>query len=259
MAEKRWARGTFCWYELGTTDVDRAKAFYGTLFGWKANDVPMGPMGVYTLLQHEGQDLAGMYKLEGPQFQGVPPFWQAYVAVDNVDADSARAKSAGATLLMDPMDVPNVGRMAALQDPQGAMFSIYQAGQHPGTGRWNGAPGTFCWSELLAKDPAVAVEFYKNLFNWGIKTTPMGPGFTYTEWQVGGTSVGGMLPIDPSWGPVPSHWMNYVAVRDCDAIAKQAQGLGAHAIVPPTDIPGIGRFSILSDPSGASFAVIKLG
>jgi len=254
--QTRWARGEFCWYELGTTDVDAAKSFYGSLFGWTTMDVPMGPMGIYTLLKHDGQDLAGLYKLEGPQFAGVPPHWMAYVATESVDQDTAKAKSLGGKAFCEPMDIPNVGRMSVIQDPQGATISLFQAGQHPGTGKWNGAPNTFCWSELYAKDTAAAVRFYTSLFGWGAKAdTSAKP---YTEWQVGGRSVGGMIAIDPNWGPVPSHWTSYVAVTDCDAVFKKAQGLGAKALVPPTTIGEVGRFAIFHDPQGAAIAIIKL-
>ncbi len=258
-AQTRWARGEFSWYELGTTDIDGSKKFYGALFGWTTLDVPMGQMGVYTMFRHDGEDLGGMYELEGPQLAGIPPHWMAYVAVDDVDADTARAKSLGGRAIVEPTNVPDVGRISVIQDPQGAMISMFQAGQHPGSGRWNGAASTFCWSELMTRDTAAAARFYTDLLGWSAKASPLGPGMSYTEWQVGGKAVGGMIAIDPSWGPMPPHWMNYIAVTDCDGTVSTARGLGGKTIVPPTDIPNVGRFSIVSDPSGAAFAVIKLG
>ena len=254
---KRWSAGEFCWYELGTTNVDDARRFYAALLGWGTTDVPMGPMGIYTLFQHQGQDLAGMYKLEGPQFAGVPPHWMTYVAVDHVDATVGMARAIGGTVLAEPMDVPNVGRMAFLKDPQGAAFAVFQAGEHAGSGKFDIAPNTFGWSELMTTDPAAATKFYQKLFPWGAK--PSAAGMAYTEWQVGGCSIGGMMKLDPHWGDVPPHWMNYVAVADCDATAAKASSLGGTTIVPPQDIPNVGRFAVLADPQGATFAVIKLG
>jgi len=254
---KRWAAGEFCWYELGTTSVDAARSFYTSLLGWSTTDVPMGPMGIYTLFQHGGQDLAGMYKLEGPQFAGVPPHWMTYVAVDDVDATTTKARALGATILAEPMDVPNVGRMAFLKDPQGAAIALFQAGEHPGAGRFDKAPNTFGWSELATIDPAGATKFYTALFGWGAK--PSAEAMAYTEWQTGGCSIGGMMKIDPTWGNVPPHWLNYIGVADCDATVAKAASLGGKVVLPPKDIPNVGRFSVLADPQGAHFAVIKLG
>ncbi|HET6372697.1 MAG TPA: VOC family protein [Candidatus Polarisedimenticolia bacterium] len=255
--QKRWNRGDFCWYELGTNDIDGAKRFYTSLFGWTTNDVPMGQMGIYSLFQHDGQDLGGMYKLEGPQFAGVPPNWAVYVAVDDVDADTAKARSLGATVLNEPMDVPNVGRISTIKDSQGAVISMYQAGDHPGAGRFENASNTFCWSELMTKDPAGSTKFYTALFGWGTNVKEGGP-MKYTEWTTNGCSIGGMLQITPEMGGVPPHWMNYLSVADCDATVAKAKQLGGKVQLPPQDIPNVGRFSILADPQGAFFSVIKL-
>jgi len=253
---KRWSAGEFCWYELGTTNIDGARSFYTSLLGWGTTDVPMGPMGIYTLFQHGSQDLAGMYKLEGPQFQGVPPHWMVYVAVDDVDATTHKARALGATVLAEPMDVPNVGRMSFLKDPQGAAIALFQAGEHAGAGRFDIGQNTFGWSELATTDPVAATRFYTALFGWGAKPSqgPVG----YTEWQTGGCSIGGMMKIDPAWGNVPPHWLNYLSVADCDASVKQAASLGGTVVLPPQDVPNVGRFAVLADPQGAHFAVIKL-
>jgi predicted enzyme related to lactoylglutathione lyase len=254
---KRWTAGEFCWYELGTTDVDGARSFYTSLFGWSTNDVPMGPMGIYTLFRHRDQDLAGMYKLEGPQFAGVPPHWMVYVATDDVDRTVARVGALGGTVLGEPMDVPNVGRIAFLQDPQGAAIAVFQAGEHAGAGRFDMEPHTFGWSELTTADPAAAIDFYTVLFGWHAK--PSAPAMAYTEWQVDGRSIGGMLKSEPSWGHHPPSWLNYLAVPDCDGTVAQATALGGRIVMPPREIAGVGRFAVLADPQGARFAVIKLG
>ncbi|HKQ62194.1 MAG TPA: VOC family protein [Candidatus Polarisedimenticolaceae bacterium] len=255
-APKHWARGEFCWYELGTSDPEGARRFYSALFGWTTLDVPMGPAGVYTLLRHRDTDIAGMYKLEGPQFQGVPPHWMTYVASDNVDADSERATSLGAKVCVGPMDIPNVGRMSVIQDPQGAMISLFQAGEHPGSGNFDGAAGTFCWSELATNDTAAARQFYTSLLGWKAKVGTAAP-MEYTEWIVGDRPRGGMMAMDAKWGAIPPHWLNYIAVADCDAVAGQARKLDAKIVVPPSDIPNVGRFSILADPQGAHFALYQ--
>ena len=256
---KRWSRGEFCWYELGTTDVAGAKRFYGGMFGWGHEDVPMGEAGTYSIWKREGQPLGGLYKLEGPMFAGAPPHWMAYVAVDAVDADADRAKSLGGQVIMGPHDVPGVGRMAFVRDPQGAVIALYQEGGHAGTARWEGSPpGAICWTELMTTDMAAAATFYTKLFGWGTKVSDMGP-TKYTEWQTAGRSVGGCMALPPQAAGVPPHWMNYVTVQDCDASVREARDMGARVLFGPMDVPEVGRFATLQDPQGAAIAIIKLG
>jgi uncharacterized protein len=256
---RRWARGEYCWYELGTTDPAGARKFYSGLFDWGFTELPMGPGASYTLFQVRGQDIGGAYKLEGPQYQGVPPNWLVYIATDRVDADTGKAKELGGMPITGPMDIPNVGRISVVRDPQGAVFGLFQAGGHEGSGRFNAAPNTFCWSELDTKDTAAAISYYTRLLGWGAKSDSSETSSQYTEWQVGGQSIGGLMQLQAEWGNVPPHWVNYIAVSDCDATVKRAEALGGRALVPPTDIPKVGRFSVLTDPQGAGFAVIKLG
>ena len=124
--------GTFCWVELGTSDNEAAKSFYTQLFGWEYVDNPMGPdQGVYTILKLNGKDIGGLYKLMPDMVaQGVPPHWMSYVAVTDADASAEKAKAEGATIMNGPFDVFTMGRMAVIQDPTGAVFSIWQAKEH---------------------------------------------------------------------------------------------------------------------------------
>jgi uncharacterized protein len=120
-------------------------------------------------------------------------------------------------------------------------------------------PGTFCWNELMTKDAAAAKKFYAALFGWRMEDKPMSPGFTYTMLHNGDVSAGGLMQITPQMGPMPSHWLAYVSVADCDAALKKAESLGGRVLVPGMDIPGIGRWGLIQDPTGAQIAVIKLG
>jgi len=248
--------GDFCWNELGTRGAAAAKRFYAQLFGWGMQDLPMGPGFTYTLIQIDGKDVGGLYDLQGAQFEGVPPHWLTYIAVEDVDQSAQQGASLGGTVLQPPMDVPNVGRMAFLKDPQGAAFAIFKGGQHHGAARLGSVPGTFCWNELSTADTAAARTFYTRLFGWTTKVDA-GP-MPYTEFMNGGVPIGGMIQIQPAWGPVPPNWMGYVLVEDCDAIVRKAGSLGGSAIRPCMDIPKVGRFAVLSDPQGAVIAVIKL-
>jgi predicted enzyme related to lactoylglutathione lyase len=249
--------GNFCWFELATSDQEAAKKFYGGLFDWTAHDSPMGPGSYYTIFQLGGRRVGAAYTLMPDQTeQGVPPHWGTYVAVVNVDEMTVKAKTLGATVLAEPMDVAEHGRMAVLRDPTGAAISLWQAKQHQGVGVWN-AVGAFCWSELNTRDTSRAAKFYTKLFGWSTKVTE-GAGFPYTHWQNDGADIGGMMEIMEQWGPVPPHWVNYVHVQNCDETAAKAASLGGRVCMPPTEIPNTGRFAMLQDPQGAVLCVIAL-
>src|SRR5215213_3704488 len=140
--------GTFCWVELGTSNGAAAKEFYTKLFGWDHEDHSMGPDSVYTMLKLNGKDVGALYELM-PEMkaQGVPPHWMSYVYVASADDSAAKAKTAGATLLKEPFDVSTLGRMAVIQDPTGALFSLWEGRDNQGAGIYNVA-NTLCWNEL---------------------------------------------------------------------------------------------------------------
>ena len=249
--------GTFCWVELGTTDSEAAKEFYTELFGWSFNDSPVGPGMVYTMLKLNGKDLGALYQMPAEMTsQGIPPNWLSYVSVASADEAAAKAKELGATLMKEPFDVMDVGRMAVVQDPTGAVFALWEAGTHSGAGVVN-VPNSFCWNELATSDTAKAGDFYTGLFGWGKNVQQMGP-MTYTSFMNGDRPAGGMYQLSPEMGSVPPHWLVYFAVDDTDAMLTKATDLGGTTIAPPMDIPGTGRFAIVRDPQGATFGIIKL-
>jgi predicted enzyme related to lactoylglutathione lyase len=246
--------GAICWVELGTTDQKAAKEFYGKLFGWSFHDVESGPGDVYTMFRLRDKDVAAGYQIDPGKMPGVPPHWMLYVATADADRSAARAAELGGTVKMPAFDVGPFGRMAVLGDPQGAHFCVWQARENPGIGLVN-EPGAFTWGQLNTSDTAGAETFYRSLFGWDAKTGT-GGGMTYTEWILGGVPFGGMMALPPGAG-APPHWMPYFAVADCDESARRAASLGAATYVPPTDIPGTGRFAVLGDPQGATFALYK--
>ena len=249
--------GTFCWVELGTTDGEAAKKFYTQLFGWTSDDKPVGPGMVYTMLKLDGKDVGALYQMPSEMTpQGIPSFWLSYASVASADESAAKAKELGATLMKEPFDVMTVGRMAVIQDPTGAVFALWQAGTHKGAGVVNTA-NSFCWNELATTDTAKDGDFYAGLFGWGKDTQNFGP-MEYTMFSNEGRPAGGMYKLTPEMAGVPPHWLVYFAIDDCDAKTQKATELGATIMKPADDIPGIGRFSILRDPQGAAFALIKL-
>jgi hypothetical protein len=252
------APGTFCWPELGTTDQAGAKAFYGALFGWTFRDSPIGNDEVYTIFERDGRECAALYTLRPDMLKaGVPPHWEAYVSVASADEAAAAAKKLGGTVIMEPFDVMEHGRMAVLQDPIGAVFCVWQAKRHAGVGVL-GEPGSLAWTQLNASRPGPAKEFYTGLFGWTSHDDPMPGGGAYTTLLRGGQPVGGIMPMPPDVPKeAPSHWLDYFAVTDVDASAARATALGGRSLVPPTDIPGMGRFAVLQDPQGAVFAIVR--
>ncbi|HET6330143.1 MAG TPA: VOC family protein [Holophagaceae bacterium] len=247
----------FIWPEVSTTDAAKAVAFYSALFGW--TDMPVMEGG-YHIFQIGGKDVGGLYQLMPEQIaRGVKPHWLNYVAVESSDAAASKAKGLGGTVLNEPFDVPGVGRMAVIQDPTGATFCLWQdAGYQgePATGL-----GTHCWTELASTDRSSALAFYQAMFGWVRNEGEPKDGFDYAELSFGGSQpqpLIGAYQIGPEMGPMPSQWMNYFEVADCDGMAAKAQGLGGSLFMPPTDIPDVGRFCVISDPFGASFAAVKL-
>ncbi len=249
-----FAPGTFCWAELATTDGPGAKKFYGELFGWEADDMPIGPDMVYTMLKLDGKVVGALFQKD-ETMKDVPTHWASYVSVTSADETAAKAKSLGGTVMKEPFDVFDAGRMAVIIDPTGATFCIWQAGKHTGYGV-KGQPNTVSWNELVTTDTARAIDFYTKLFGWNANTH--GDPMEYTEWMNGAEHAGGMMQIGPHMGPVPPHWGIYFAVDDCDTSFQKATTLGAQPIVPPMDIPNVGRFSVIKDPQGAVFSIIKL-
>jgi len=250
MASKH-APGSFCWFESGTRDAAKVKPFYTQVFGWKTFDAEMpGGAGTYTLFRNDaGEDIAGLYTLAGPMFEGVPAHWATYVAVENVDDSARRAAALGGKVAAEPMDIPGVGRIAFLVDPTGATIGIAHFDPHPGTSM----QGPFGWSELATPDTARAAAFYTELFDWKAKPDKVNP---YTEFQSGGRSIGGMM--EPKQPGMPPCWTPYVMVDDCDQTAKRVTDNGGRLYVPPTDIENVGRFCVFADPGGAVLAFIQM-
>jgi len=255
MEKNKHEPGMFCWVELATSDAEAAKKFYTSFFGWSVKDNATD-VGVYSMLQKNGKDAGALYQM-GPQQQGMPPHWGSYVCVESADETAAKAKELGGTVMMEPFDVMEHGRMAVIQDPTGAVFSLWQPKSHIGA-RVVSEPGAFCWNELYTTDPKRAGDFYSDLFGWNGEKIPISSG-EYTIFTSGtGGMASGMMAIPREWGGMPPNWLVYFAVDDCEGSVEKAKSLGASVTVPPMDVPNVGRMAILADPQGAAFAVIKL-
>jgi len=250
--------GTFSWPELATSDQKAGVAFYRALFGWDVNEQPIGPTEVYSMFQMRGKAVGAASTQQANEKQmGVPPHWNSYVTVANVDESAKKAASLGGKVLMAPFDVMDAGRMAVLQDPTGAVFEIWQANRSIGAQILNEA-GALCWTELTTSDTKAAEAFYTALFGWAPKHSGADSPMEYTEFSIDGIPSIGMMP-KPKEMPahIPSYWMPYFQVASCDSSTAKATELGGRVMIGPHDIPNTGRFTIVSDPQGAMFAVFE--
>ncbi len=240
--------GKFVWFELVTSDVGAAKGFYGELLGWTTEGMPGGE---YTIVNNAGVGQAGITE---PRM-GEPAHWHSYVSVPDVDAAAKRAVKAGGKVLVEPFDVPTVGRMAAIQDPQGAVLSLFRAEQGDPADVATKPIGGFYWNELWTRDDRAARAFYAEVVGFEFRDVDMGPMGTYHVAHASGADRGGLMRSPDA--KAPPMWLPYVKVDDCDRTVARAQKLGATVLAPASDVPEIGRFSVLKDPTGAVIAVMQ--
>jgi predicted enzyme related to lactoylglutathione lyase len=241
--------------ELGTTDRGAAKNVYSSLFGWAAEDMPMGP-DTYTIFRLGGNDMGGAYPLMEEQVDAkVPPHWMLYIRVESADAAAAKAVKLGAQQIVPPSDIPNVGRFAVLQDPAGAHISVFQPGEHRGL-KVFGEVGALCWADLNSSDAAKASKFYSDWLGWTYEKG--NDGYSHI---INGTAkedmIGGIPDKMHAPPGTPSHWMAYFHVADCKAEAGKAAQLGASTMMPADLMPEVGTIAVLADPQGAVFALYQ--
>lgn len=243
----------FVWYELATTDVKTAKAFYSSVVGWGTADVPGS---VYTLFNAGGAPVAGLSQLQGgAQKAGAAPQWRGYVEVDDVDATTRRAKKLGGTVHMPPTSVPNVSRFSVIADPQMAALALIERRQaSPDQPAQTEAPGHVAWRELIATDLEKAFLFYNKLLGWRKASTMPSPVGNYLEFSAGADTIGGMFcRLD---GAAYSSWLYYFSVSDIEAAAKQVEAGGGKVLCGPLTVPGGARILQCGDPQGAAFGLI---
>lgn len=251
--------GAPCWFELASTDPAASLTFHHGLFGWQGQGVDMGDLGRYTFLRNATGTVGALCGLP-PGVEGQRSAWTVYFGVSDLDGAVAQAVAAGGRLCFGPFDVPGHGRGAALADPAGAAFSLWQpASADPGdfTMFEDHAVG---WVELASRDAPAAERFYAALLGWRFTRSPVpAPGAgDYLEYSVGGTRYGGILPMTAEWGDLPSHWSVYVPVPDVDGCLARTRVLGGTVCVPAFDAEGVGRIARIDDPAGAGLYVIHL-
>jgi predicted enzyme related to lactoylglutathione lyase len=244
-----YVQGTPNYVELITPDQAAAKTFYGSLFGWEIEEVPMGDSGYYLTVAKDGSSVAGIGGMM-PDLAGHPAWWGVYLAVDDVDAATAKVADLGGEVEAGPFDVMEHGRMSSIKDPSGARVNLWQAKAHVGTQVAN-EPGTPIWNELISPDLDTAKPFYSELLGVTWESQSMEGGPDYTTYLVDGRQVGGAMP--PMMDGVPPHWNVYFNVESVDDTITRVVELGGTVVAPAFDVPGVGRMSVLADPQGAMF------
>ncbi|MFF2731060.1 VOC family protein [Streptomyces sp. NPDC058008] len=237
-----------CWAGLATSDVPAARAFYAGLFGWRSETDPRPEAGGYTTARLGEDAVAALSPLRDP---GQLPAWTLSFATEDADASAGAVRSAGGTVLVDPLDVLDRGRFAVAADPAGAVFALWQARGFPGAGRFN-APGTLGWTELRTSDPRGALTFYRAVFGWSVDASER-----FTHWGVAGADFGGVKEQDDDeQAETPPHWLPYFTVSDTEYTVARALTAGGEPLAPPVRVPGGPCVATLHDPQGAGFGVL---
>jgi uncharacterized protein len=245
------AVGRFVWHDHMSGDVEKAKSFYKALLGWEIETWKPGEMD-YPMITVQGKMHGGF----GPAPDGVPSHWLGHVAVDDADAAGKRAEEAGGKIVAPTMDIPEVGRMTVIQDPQGATLSAFAAAS-------DATPvseGVFVWDELMTSDVEDAKRFYGEVFGWTSHEYEGPAGAPpYTLFRVGDADRAGCMAITAeakAMGAAP-HWIPYVGVEDVDETAARAKELGATIYLEPNDIATMGRIAVFGDPNGATMGLFQ--
>jgi predicted enzyme related to lactoylglutathione lyase len=247
MSTVRTELGRFVWHDHVSSDPEAARAFYAELLGWETEIYPAEGFD-YPMIK-VGESTHGGF---GPAQEGAPAHWLSHVVVDDADAAAERVEAGGGSIVAPAMDIPDIGRMVVVTDPQGAVVSLYASfGDAPP------AEGVFVWDELLTTDVEAAKRFYGDVVGWESRDQDMGEGIVYTLFTSGGVDRAGCMAQPPGAAGTPPAWGTYIGTEDVDATAEKARSLGATFLLEPLDIATVGRMAIFADPTGAVVGLYK--
>lgn len=247
--------GKFCWYELTTSDVEAAKAFYTKAIGWST--APFEGEMPYEMWINQEAPVGGVMTLSEEARQAhVPPHWMAYISTPSVDDTATQATQLGGQVLVPPRDIPNVGRFAVIADPQGASFAAFTPATPGEDSVFDPKVGEFSWHELATTDHTAAFNFYSALFGWEkAEGMDMGEMGTYQLYGRGdGKHLGGMFNKLPDM-PGPPAWLYYISIDDVRVGVDRVKDLGGRLLNGPMEVPGGDLIAQCLDPQGAFFAL----
>ena len=250
--------GKFVWFEHLSSQPAQARAFYEALFDWRCAPMPLPDGSIYQMILRDGRPDAPIGGFRAAP-EGAPAQWLAYLSVDEVDAVNAAVLGAGGSSVLSPTDYGMFGRGAIVTDPQGAAFALWRGTFGDPADEPHTPPGGFHWNELITTDPHAAIAFYEQVFGYSSEAVPLtgakaaAGAYYLLKDEAGRARAGVTLVPDPATPPM---WLQYLAVADCDAAAGRAASLGGTIVQPPTDLPGVGRFAVIGDGTGAGVAVM---
>ena len=259
MKVESYRQGTPSWVDLSTTDQDAAKGFYAAIFGWEYQDNPMEDGQVYSMAQ-VGDSAAGAIftQMSEESAAGVPPHWNVYITVDDIDATASKVSDLGGVVIAGPLDVYEAGRMIVAQDPSGAFVSFWQAKEHIGC-EVRDEHGALTWAEVLTNDQEGAGKFFSELLSVTVADSgmPTPEGTPYHMILVDGEPRGGIMILPPNLVDmnVPPHWEVYFSVDDAGSAIDKAESMGGNVMFGPMDMGDIGTIAVLQDPQGAVFGI----
>ena len=249
-APTRSDAGRFAWHDLMTTDLERARAFYTELFDLRTEAVDLGDEGTYTMLVREGRAFGGILPLAADQ--GIPSHWLGYATVDDLDTALERTRVTGGTVALSGRELPDTGRFSVVVDPEGAALALFEPfGDGPAE-----PPGVMVWNQLLTRRPVAVQPFYRDVLGWSMRRHEAEGIGEFWLFYRGEDEIAGVLQM-PEGSPAGAFWLPYVGVDDVDAAAVWAEELGATTHVQPVDLPDVGRYAVLADPTGATIALFK--
>ena len=248
--------GRFVWFEHLSGDLAKAQGFFGELFNWSTQEVPM-PSGNYTMIAFgagaDKQTIGGY--LPAPKGAPAHAHWLAHLQVADAVASTAAVKAHGGSVAMEPWKLGEVGTMAVVKDPLGGVFALWQPTPARGDGDYKDSVGAFCWNELYTTEPEKSVAFYQAVGGFEAAVMDMGPMGAYHMLQSEGKARAGVMK--PPMPGIPQHWMPYVQVANVDQTIARAKKLGADVKLAGASAPGVGKFGIFVDPQGAPLGVLQ--
>ncbi|GAB5491358.1 MAG: VOC family protein [Phototrophicaceae bacterium] len=249
----KYPHGTFSWADCSSTDWAGGKQFYADVFGWETEDLPMGEGTFYTMFKQDGENVGAINPMQAEmQAQGVPSHWMNYITVDDVDALVDKVTEFGGTVVAEPFDVFDDGRMMIIQEPTGATVALWQAKNTIGAGLVN-TVGAMLWNELLTRDPQKAMDFFNKLLGWEYQQDGERD---YLMIVNKGRMNGGILNLDDSMPGVPSHFMAYYNVADLEESLEKVKA-GGGAVHIQAEAEGVGKFAMIADPQGAMLYLMQ--
>ncbi|MBN2896843.1 MAG: VOC family protein [Campylobacterales bacterium] len=249
--------GYFCWAELATTDTAIAGTFYCELLGWQMHALPTDGEMSYILFTKEETPVCAMYEIDEESAAETPPYWQSFIAVEEIDAVCARVIELGGEVVMDPFEIGEEGKMALVEDPEGAFVALWES-MAPRSVRMR-EEGTIGWNELYVFEPKNASPFYEALFGWEAHSDEECESeYNYTHFRKAGEAVGGMIEIQEEWEGVIPHWAIYIQVDDLDTTLDKLEELGGAIASDVMSAEGVGDFVVVTDPLGVHFLLVEL-